>query len=309
MYTCTKPSLYLSVLAAIFIASSSTNALNLILTNDDGWAEMNIRAQNDALIEAGHKVVLSAPAENKSGTGSDSATPTVLTEPCEFDTCPTGSPAVGYNASNPLLNYVNAYPVDAARYGIQNLSAKFFDSKPDFVVSGFNVGLNTGSTTQISGTVGAASEAAKEGIPSVAVSGATGSQTSYTELEDATSSATIAARIYANLTLPILAPIFAAGVPYLPPLISLNINYASISSSCASTSDFKYVLTRIEADSSATDVETCGTDHLPAEGTVVDARCYATISVFNATDKADVDASTQAVVLNKLKGILSCYDG
>jgi 5'-nucleotidase len=110
------------------------------------------------------------------------------------------------------------------------------------------------------------------------------------------------------LTLPILAPIFAAGAPYLPPLISLNINYASISDSCASTSDFKYVFTRILANSSTTDVETCGTDHLPAEGTVVDAGCYATISVFNATDKADVDASTQAVVLEKLKGILSCYD-
>jgi outer membrane lipoprotein SlyB len=76
MYLRTKSSLYLSVLAAIAIASTSTNvasaissssspdyhqmhhkqALNLVLTNDDGWAEMNIRAQNDALLEAGHKV-------------------------------------------------------------------------------------------------------------------------------------------------------------------------------------------------------------------------------------------------------------
>ena len=46
------------------------------------------------------QVVLSAPALDQSGTGSRSRTPTVLTEPCEFDTCPVGSPAEGSNASD-----------------------------------------------------------------------------------------------------------------------------------------------------------------------------------------------------------------
>lgn len=45
-------------------------------------------------------MILSAPAEDKSGTGSSTATPAVLAEPCEFDTCPAGSPAVGYDASD-----------------------------------------------------------------------------------------------------------------------------------------------------------------------------------------------------------------
>lgn len=46
------------------------------------------------------QVVLSAPAENKSGTGSSTATPVKLQQPCEFNTCPTGSPAEGFNATD-----------------------------------------------------------------------------------------------------------------------------------------------------------------------------------------------------------------
>ena len=42
------------------------------------------------------------------------------------------------------FNYVNEFPADAAKYGIQTLSPKFFGGPPDFVVSGPNVGLNTG---------------------------------------------------------------------------------------------------------------------------------------------------------------------
>ena len=42
---------------------------NIVLSNDDGWAEKNVRTFYDDLVEAGNSVVLSAPAENKSGTG------------------------------------------------------------------------------------------------------------------------------------------------------------------------------------------------------------------------------------------------
>lgn len=96
---------------------------NILITNDDGWAVANVRAQNDALKAAGYdvsclrccpsrsqhcgllpfrheQIILSCPAVDKSGTGSSTATPVVLTTPCEYDTCPTGSPAVGFNASD-----------------------------------------------------------------------------------------------------------------------------------------------------------------------------------------------------------------
>lgn len=46
-----------------------TCAVRIISSNDDGWAEVNIRALYDTLTTDGHSVVVSAPAENESGTG------------------------------------------------------------------------------------------------------------------------------------------------------------------------------------------------------------------------------------------------
>ncbi|KDQ54581.1 hypothetical protein JAAARDRAFT_60562 [Jaapia argillacea MUCL 33604] len=304
------PSLTICVSLVILAASTASQAATKILqSNDDGWAVANIRAQYSALVSAGYDVILSAPAENESGTGSSTTTPTPLTEPCEYDSCPTGSPAEGYNSSNTRLNYVNAYPVDSVKYGIQTLGPKFWSSGPNFVVSGPNVGNNLGSSTvAISGTIGAACEAVKEGYPAVAFSGASGSQVSYTTLSNTSASSTQAANLYSALTVKFTQALLASGTPYLPTGISVNVNYPSITN-CASVSNYKFVLTRITANSSATDVTTCGTDHLPAESTVVAASgCYVSVSVFNASTKADVGASTQATVLNKLgSSFFSCY--
>lgn len=44
--------------------------VNIISSNDDGWAEINIRELYDSLTSAGHSVVISAPAENQSGKGT-----------------------------------------------------------------------------------------------------------------------------------------------------------------------------------------------------------------------------------------------
>ncbi|KAJ7737894.1 sure-like protein [Mycena maculata] len=280
----------------------------VVLTNDDGWAVAQIRAQNDALNAAGYNVILSCPAINQSGTSSLSETPTTLTATCEFDTCPVGSPATGFNASDPRLNYVNAYPVDAAKFGIQTLAPQFFNgSKPDFVVSGPNVGSNLGLDTLFSGTVGAASEAALEGIPSAAFSGASGDEVSYTTLiTSPTSTDSESALIYSALTVKLLDVLLTSSAPVLPSGVSLNVNYPS-TTDCTSADAFKFVLTRIYLDLFATDVETCGTDRLPTESDVVAMPgCFASVSVFDASSKLDSDAATQAIVLAKLQSILSC---
>lgn len=47
----------------------AASAVNIISSNDDGWAEANIRALFDSLGAADHSVVVSAPAENQSGKG------------------------------------------------------------------------------------------------------------------------------------------------------------------------------------------------------------------------------------------------
>lgn len=56
-----------SVLLALVPA---VQGLRIIHSNDDGWAELYTRSFHDVLVAAGHDVVLSAPAENKSGTGT-----------------------------------------------------------------------------------------------------------------------------------------------------------------------------------------------------------------------------------------------
>lgn len=72
--------------------------------------------------------------------GSLTGTPSVLTEACEFNSCPSGSPAVGYNSSAPQFNYVNSYPATAMEYGIETLAPGYFGGAPDLAVTGPNVG-------------------------------------------------------------------------------------------------------------------------------------------------------------------------
>lgn len=60
----------IAALLASLSAVDSVNAINVISSNDDGWAEVNIRALFDTLTAGGHSVVVAAPAENQSGTGN-----------------------------------------------------------------------------------------------------------------------------------------------------------------------------------------------------------------------------------------------
>lgn len=151
--------------ALFFVVSPLlASAFNIIVSNDDGWAEQNVRTLIKTLTKAGFDAVLSSPAENQSGTSSSDTPPkTVGSSGCQFGSCPAGSPATGFNASDTKLNYVNSYPVTAIRYGIETLAPRFFGSEPDIAVTGPNVGSNLGLAVLVSGTVGAATEAVKQG--------------------------------------------------------------------------------------------------------------------------------------------------
>ncbi|KAF5361401.1 hypothetical protein D9758_006250 [Tetrapyrgos nigripes] len=290
--------------AAPVLGAICASAQNIVLTNDDGWATAMIRAQFSALEDAGYEVVLSAPAEDQSGTGSQSATPQPLgdDETCEFDSCPVGSPAEGSDPSDPRINYVNSFPVDAVRFGIQTLAPQL-GGRPDLVVSGPNIGNNL-AVLGGSGTIGAASEGTLEGIPSVAFSASSDSldSVSFTTLtSDPDSTSSIAAGIYASLTTKFVDTLFASTArPILPAQISINVNYPSIDG-CSSPDDFKFILTRVFPNLGQTDVETCGTDRLPWEvTTILRSGCFATVSVFNVGTKLDANAAAQGVVLEGL---------
>lgn len=185
------------------------------------------------------------------------------------------------------------------RYGIQNLT-NILGGNADLAVAGFNVGGNAGGTVLISGTVGAATEASKLGVPALAFSGATGSQVGWT-----TATQTYQ-QVYADLSANVTNTLIKAGTPYLPQGIWFNVNYPSVSGSkCSTTGAFKFVLSRISAGT-GNDTQTCGGTSLPTESAVIAAGCYASISVAVADTKADADAATQKVVLDKLGGFLSC---
>lgn len=61
--------------ALLALAAGNSQALRIIQSNDDGWAEMHIRVFHDMLIAADHDAVVSGPAENMSARGK--FTPTV----------------------------------------------------------------------------------------------------------------------------------------------------------------------------------------------------------------------------------------
>ena len=136
----------------------------------------------------------------------------------------------------------------------------------------------------------------------------------YTTLDsDPNSTSSVAARLYASrvakFTRALLAPVAR---PVLPANITLNVNLAATSGSgCTNANNFKFVLTRLVSDSSATDVQTCGSTHLPDETKVVrSGGCFVSVTVIDANTKKDVNAATQAVVLNRLQQnlTLSCFN-
>lgn len=204
----------------------------------------------------------------------------------------------------PRFNYVNSFPVTSMRYGIQNLSVPLLGGRPDLAVAGPNVGANLGAITLISGTVGAATEAVKEGVPAIAFSGTSGEQTGWNVATPGY------ANVYAKLSTKVTETLIASGSkPYLAKNIWLNVNYpTSNETSCRWSNEFKFVLSRINSNPLATDVTTCGNGgHLPTESDVVaTVGCYASISVGHADTKLDATAAEQKAVLKKLRRILSC---
>ena len=95
----------------------------------------------------------------------------------------------------------------------------------------------------------------------------------------------------------------------LPKGVALNVNFPSASGGCIEASAFKFVLSRLTSANSSTpaDVETCGTTRLPTENSVVGTSgCFNSVTVINATTKTDVDAVTQALVLNRLESFFTC---
>ncbi|KAI0378367.1 sure-like protein [Hypomontagnella monticulosa] len=286
------------------LAILGANGARILQSNDDGWAEQYIRSLNTALNGAGHDVVLSAPAENKSGSGSTDIEPSPRSSPCIYNSCPANSGPIGTNATNTRLNWVNSFPVTSVRYGLDTIAPQFWNGQTaDLVVTGPNVGSNLFLAVPFSGTVGAAVYASHEvGIPALAFSGADDGRLAFDAPVQARST------VYAQLATQLTNAVLASGKPYLPADVYLNVNFPKVEGACTDPSKFKWVLSRVNPGIfSDRDVETCGSDRLPTESSVIDAgNCQISVSVGDATDKTTAPAEKQAVVLKKLGSMLTC---
>jgi 5'-nucleotidase len=148
--------------------SMQANALNILLTNDDGCHAPGIDAMYRALTAAGHKVTLVGPLNDSSGISAASVV--VPGQALAVNELAPGKfcvgPPQGYTPPAGKTSAIGT-PVDAVNVGLDVILK---DSPPDLVVSGSNFGENVGPLTQMSGTLNAAVRAMFKGIPAVAVS-------------------------------------------------------------------------------------------------------------------------------------------
>src|SRR5215467_1588915 len=132
------------------------NKPQILLTNDDGIRSPGLWAAAATLSTLGY-VTVAAPREQSSGMGRS---------------LPNTSDGIIHeeqlqvNGQVWSVFAVGGSPAQAVLHGILDVMKR----KPDLVVSGINYGENVGSGITISGTVGAAMEAASLGIPAMAVS-------------------------------------------------------------------------------------------------------------------------------------------
>ncbi|NIB42782.1 hypothetical protein HBA55_24455 [Pseudomaricurvus alkylphenolicus] len=148
-----------SILGSALICSSfSASALNIALTNDDGWTSVGIHALKSALEADGHQVTLVASSTQQSGSSAG---------------LNVGPVAVTKQAAG-VFSVARADGSDGAEPATCALIAIDVAGDPDLLISGINDGANIGSFTQISGTVGASvaalSSTLNGSVPAIAVS-------------------------------------------------------------------------------------------------------------------------------------------
>jgi len=122
---------------------------NILITNDDGIHAPGLRALANAMRDLGTVTVV-APSHERSA----SAQSLTLRQPIYCDQIAEREYSV------------EGTPADAMILAFHTLLSE----KPDVVLSGINPGGNIGENIYYSGTVGAAMEAAVNGVPAIAIS-------------------------------------------------------------------------------------------------------------------------------------------
>jgi 5'-nucleotidase len=165
----------ITLIALGSLMASPAFALNILLSNDDGYTHPNIRALYTELKAQGHNVKIAAPFTDQSARGGsflygrevqigqdkDPAYPDsyyLTTQEhglCASDAC----------AGQQVDIQISGTPVMAVLMGLKKVLPN-----PDLVIIGPNPGNNLGVINNASGTFNAATAALLTGVPSIAVS-------------------------------------------------------------------------------------------------------------------------------------------
>lgn len=125
---------------------------HILITNDDGYESVGLKALIDALSPLA-KITVVAPATEKSACGHS----LTLTKPLRL-----------ISVDDDFYKVDDGTPTDCVFISLNNLFKS--DKKPDLVISGINIGSNMGEDITYSGTASAAMEAVLQGIPAIAIS-------------------------------------------------------------------------------------------------------------------------------------------
>ena len=125
--------------------------MNILITNDDGYMSKGIKVLADIMKRYGNVTVI-APKHHQSGMSMAVS---------------LGFKQIAYKNLGDGWHYVDATPASCVKFGLNTM---FLDNFPDVVVSGINHGSNAATASCYSGTLGAAEEAALNGIPAIGVS-------------------------------------------------------------------------------------------------------------------------------------------
>jgi 5'-nucleotidase len=143
---------------------------HILLTNDDGIRSPGLWAAASELSRIGY-VTVAAPREQSSGMGRSLPSTSDGTIRKE---------QVQVNGQEWSVYAVGGSPAQSVLHGVLEI----VPHKPDLIVSGINYGENVGLGITISGTVGAAMEAAAMGFPALAISLQTETQYHLSHSED-----------------------------------------------------------------------------------------------------------------------------
>ena len=125
--------------------------MRILLTNDDGYKAKGIQVLAEIMKQFGEVTVI-APKHHQSGMSMAVS---------------LGFKQIAHKDFGNGWHYVDATPASCVKFGLNTL---FLDNYPDVVVSGINHGSNASTASCYSGTLGAAAEAALNGIPAIGVS-------------------------------------------------------------------------------------------------------------------------------------------